>query len=97
MKFKTLAFVLILNALMAGSAFAACSKPDSEPLIPDGETASGADMFKAKKEIEAYMEKAKAYLNCPGVRKLQHNHMISTMEKIAVQFNGSLRAYKAKA
>lgn len=96
MKTKTLVFALLLNC-MAGSAFAACTAPEAEPVIPDGDTATGADMFKAKKEIETYMELAEAYLDCPGIRGPRHDRMVTKMEKVAKKFNGSLRAYKAKA
>ena len=96
MKIKALALTVVLNMLMAGSAFAACTAPE-DPAIPEGNTATGADMFKAKKDIESYMESAEAFLNCGGVPTMQYNRMVDKMEQVAKQFNSSLRAYKAKA
>ena len=91
---------LIMTALVAGmlissQAFAVCMRP-TNPEIPSGDAASGADMLKAKKAVESYVADVDKYLAC-GVDSLNQKRAIDDMEKIAAQFNEQLRIYKAKA
>ncbi len=96
MKIKMFTLVLLANLLMSGATFAACTEPENPP-IPEGESANGSDMLKAKKAVEAYMTAAEEYLECSRPSTRQHNRMVNKMEDLASKFNNSLRAYKAKA
>ena len=81
--------------MMSGSAFAACVRP-ADPEIPAGDSASGADMLKAKKAVETYIAEIEAYLKC-GVDSRTEKLALEDMEKVADRFNEELRTYKAKS
>lgn len=63
---KTLSILFALCLGMPAAALAAdCQKPPQPPMgLPNGETASKSQMIKAQKEINEYMEKAQAYVDC---------------------------------
>lgn len=94
MKFKSFAFTLLASLAFSGTAFGACDAPE-DPAIPDGSAASGADMLKAKKAIEAYVSAAEEYMGC-GVASALQDRMAGKMEKVVDKFNKELRAYKSK-
>lgn len=94
MKNRLLAIAMLLTIGMSSQTFAACDAPD-DPDVPDGTAASGADMLKAKKAVEEYVEKAQEYMNC-GVAGPLQERMASKMEKVVDRFNRELRAYKDK-
>ncbi len=96
MKTKLFALVLLANLLMSGAAFAACESPE-EPAIPDGETANGSEMLKAKKDVEAYVAAIDEYLGCSKLSNSRHNRVVDRMQDVAETFNVQVRAYKAKA
>jgi len=50
MKRKLMAVTFLAALLAQGAAYAVCSKP-ADPEIPSGDSASGADMLKAKKDV----------------------------------------------
>ena len=95
MKLKPLMMTALAGVLFSSQAFAVCVKP-TNPEIPVGDTASGADMLKAKKAVETFVEETNKYLEC-GVDSLNQKRAIDDMEDIAEQFNEQLRIYKAKA
>jgi hypothetical protein len=94
MKTRSIALVMLAGLAFSGSAFAACEVP-ADPEIPSGAAASGADMLKAKKAVEAYVAAAQEYMGC-GVSSALQDRMANRMEKVVDQFNKSLREYKAK-
>lgn len=94
MKTKPLIISVIAGLLFSSQAFAVCMRP-TDPEIPSGDAASGADMLKAKKAVETYVEEVNKYLEC-GVDSLNQKRAIDDMEKVASQFNEQLRIYKAK-
>ena len=95
MNVRPLIMTAVAGLLFSSQAFAVCVKP-SNPEIPSGDAASGADMLKAKKAVETFVEETNKYLEC-GVDSLNQKRAIDDMEEIAEQFNEQLRIYKAKA
>lgn len=95
MKHTLLTATLLGSMLVQGAAHAACSKP-SDPEIPNGDTASGADMLKAKKAIESYLADVEKYLTC-GIASNEQDRAQKKMEDVANTFNEQLRIYKSKS
>lgn len=54
---------LILAAMLAPAAEAACEYP-GEPQLPDGKTATEADMNTAAAAVKKYVADMEAYANC---------------------------------
>jgi hypothetical protein len=94
MKIRSIAFVMFASLAFSGTAFGACNAPE-DPQIPAGASASGADMLKAKKAVEAYVSAAEEYMSC-GVASALQERMAGRMEKVVDSFNKELREYKAK-
>jgi DNA repair ATPase RecN len=64
MRLRPLAVTAVaLAALLAGPAFGACTYPPAEQ-VPDGKTASQAEMTAAQQRMQAYMGKMQQYLDC---------------------------------
>ena len=59
-----LAAVAIAAAVLAPAAYADCSYPPAPTQIPDGNTATLAQMLAAQKVVAAYNEQMNAYLSC---------------------------------
>jgi hypothetical protein len=95
MKVKPLIMTALAGLLLSSQGFAACVKP-TNPDIPSGDAASGADMLKAKKAVETFVEETNKYLEC-GIDTLTQKRAIDQMENVAEAFNEQLRIYKAKA
>lgn len=94
MKVSVRSLVLFATLSLSGTAFAECVAP-ADPQIPTGAAASGADMLKAKKEVESFVSEAEAYMDC-GVATALQERMATKLEKVVASFNEELRAYKAK-
>ena len=88
-------FAAAIATLMFSASAMACDKPNA-PELPDPSTAVTPQMIKAKNEVNAYLEAAKAYLDCVGSNASRHNAMVSEMEKVADKFNTAVREYKAR-
>ncbi len=100
MKKFTLTACLLL--FTAGPAFADCTIGEP-PSIPDGSSATEAQMVEASKAVKAYMvdtEEYQACLTAEGKKgKLDtssFNKSTDRMEKLADQFNRQLRAFKSR-
>lgn len=93
-KHPLVAATLLGPLLIQGTAIAACAKP-SDPAIPNGFTASGADMLKAKKALQSYLADAEKYLMC-GIASNEQERAQKKREAVANTFNEQLRIYKAK-
>jgi acetyl-CoA carboxylase carboxyltransferase component len=61
---KALSCTLILALLAGGHAYANCSYPKAPEKIPDGATATMAEMVQAQKAVKAYNDDIKAYTEC---------------------------------
>ncbi|BCW90585.1 hypothetical protein sos41_37570 [Alphaproteobacteria bacterium SO-S41] len=109
-----LAAAFIAAALLAPAAFAGterCSEPYG-PVVPDGNTASAAEMRTAKAEVLQFIDDSDAYQACieavtkdpdekmtPPQKQAAYKKMDDNQkEKVAVAdaYNVALRAYKAK-
>lgn len=94
-KLPLITATLFATVLAHGSAYAACTKP-SEPEIPAGDSASGADMLKAKKAVETYLADVEKYMAC-GIASAEQDRAHKQMETVAEKFNEQLRVYKSKS
>jgi hypothetical protein len=99
-------------ALLAMPGMAACPYPD-DVSIPDGSTASEAEMLDGQKMVKAYMAEMEDYLECldeesaalgenetedqQAMHVKRHNAAVDAMEKVAASFNEQIRSYKARA
>ena len=98
-----------LLAMLASGVEAACSK-DAAPVIPDGKSASEADMGAAQAAVKAYISSANAFLACvqkeidsgatakaeKAALNKQYNTTVDEMNGVAGQFNASIKAFKSK-
>lgn len=87
---------------VTGIAHAACEQGDP-PALPDGATASEAQMADAVKAVKAYIaatEEYQACLTAEGKRgKMDvesYNKSTERMEKLAANFNKQLKAFKSR-
>lgn len=81
--------------LLSVNVMAQCDKPNP-PDLPDPATAVTPQMIKAKNDVNAYIDAAKAYLDCVKGNAARHNAMVDEMEKTAERFNAAVRDYKAR-
>jgi len=59
-----LAAVAVAAAALAPAAYADCSYPQAPSHLPDGNTATLAEMLAAQKVVQSYNEQMTAYLSC---------------------------------
>lgn len=59
-----LAAVAVAAAFLAPAAFADCTYPQAPSQLPDGNTATLAQMLAAQKVVNSYNEQMMAYLSC---------------------------------
>ncbi len=99
------AFFLLFSA----GANANCTFPSSLE-IPDGSTASEAELVASQTAIKQYMASAEEYIACLDgeaeaigpeitedqvrIRDMRHDAAVDEMEKLAAAFNAEVRAYK---
>ena len=74
-----------------GSVMAACEQP-ADPTIPDGSTATGAEMINAKKAVTEYLAASELFLACSESGDLKQN-LSDRMDNVIETFNNSLIAY----
>jgi hypothetical protein len=100
---------LICGLLIATGAHAACEFPANIE-VPDGSTATEAEMVAAQSAVKEYMAKVEDYLTCLAaeasdlgmditeddmrIRDMRHNAAVDEMEKLAAEFNAQIRAFK---
>jgi len=58
------AAVAIAAAILAPAAYADCSYPQAPTQLPDGSTATLAQMIAGEKAVQGYNEQMNAYLSC---------------------------------
>lgn len=59
-----LAAVAIAATVLAPAAYADCTYPQAPTQLPDGSTATLAEMLAAQKVVKSYNEEMTAYLSC---------------------------------
>ncbi len=94
MKTKLIAFLMTM--MLSSFAMANCEVPE-KPEIPDGKSASAAEMFKAKKAVDAYVKAGEAVLQSCRLTDRRQNIVLSDIKKIASEFNRNLKVYKERA
>jgi hypothetical protein len=98
--------VLAISSLMMCSspAWAGCEIGDP-PALPDGSTATAAEMGEAAKMVKAYISATEEYQACltaegktrGRVDADSYNKSTERMEKLAADFNRRLKAFKSRA
>jgi len=84
-----------------------CAAPSGAPTIPDGASADAAAMETARDDIRTFVAETQAFLKCmeaneprAGIRRRQfeesYNAAVDAMKSAARDFNGELRAFKAR-
>jgi hypothetical protein len=104
---KTICGFLGVLLCVLAAASSACEAP-ARPAVPDGGTASEAQMVDGQKAVKAYMAAANDYLACldeainDAVRKSEkkelnrsYNRTVDQMNAVAEAFNTALRDFKA--
>ena len=88
-----------------------CTFPQ-QPAIPDGDTATEAELIEAREKMMTYLEEGQAFNDClheveatwtEEEKKEKspyivqfHNRMVDNMHEVAELFNTALRAFKAR-
>ncbi|HEY8508364.1 MAG TPA: hypothetical protein VIL32_08410 [Steroidobacteraceae bacterium] len=104
---KTLYAALALGCLAAGPVFAECVLPPAPTKIPDGNTATEAEMVAAMQTLKRYDGDVNTYLKCLEFEAKQnritkddqsrkHNQAVDLLQSIANKFNEQVRIFKAK-
>jgi hypothetical protein len=91
------------------AAHADCAYPKAPAAMPDGKTASEADMLEAMKAFKAYNEEVTAFGSCldqetktkaAGTAQLmqmkKHNAAVDELQSKAKLFNEQVRLFKAR-
>jgi len=82
------AAIAIAAAALAPAAYADCSYPPAPTQLPDGSTATLAQMLSAQKAVQAYNEEMNAYLSCIHLerdsRVAQAGDTLSKQQKAAL-------------
>jgi opacity protein-like surface antigen len=84
-----LAAVAVAAAVLAPAAYADCSYPQAPNPLPDGNTATLAQMLSGQKAVKAYNEEMTAYLSCIQLerdsRVAQAGDKLTKQQKQALQ------------
>jgi hypothetical protein len=78
--------------------------------LPDGSTATQAEMVSGQTLVRAYVTSGETYLACLGgiidtkersaedrnAAVAEHNRMVGSMEQVAAAFNAQVRIFKAR-
>ena len=97
------------NQQSAAQPIADCVPPVA-PEVPDGVTSSAEQMVAGQTRVRAFVAAGQTYIGCVdhvaddkdrGLQErnaaiVEHNRMVSEMERLASAFNGQIRAFKAR-
>jgi len=97
---------------VSGEILNACVYPKDRPSIPNGKTASEAELLAAQNDMKAYLAKGDEFINCvdhiedswsedkkktyDSLVTAYHNRMFDDMNEVADLFNTSVRAFKGR-
>lgn len=101
------ALCMALASLGGNDAFAACNAPMAPSKVPDGSSATKAEMLAAMTTLKRYDGDVSAYVKCLEFemkrdrissleRERLHNAAIEQLKAIADRFNGEVHVYKAR-
>lgn len=95
MRLKFVVVTLVTGMLSSLSHAAVCPLP-TEPAIPDGTIASGAEMLRAKKAMEVYMAELATYLECDStpIKKKRAEQQATALNAL---FDEQMQRYKEKS
>src|SRR5579872_5709757 len=85
-----LAAVAIAAAAIAPAAYADCSYPQAPSHLPDGNTATLAEMIAAQKLVQSYNEQMTAYLSC--IKLERDSRVAAAGDKLTQQQKQALEA-----
>ncbi|WP_119677303.1 hypothetical protein [Indioceanicola profundi] len=102
----TLRTALLAAALFIApaTAMAECTL-SSAPQIPDGASATDAEMVAAQQAVKSYLTETQEFLGCLEAESRgrttsdftkRYNEASERMEKLAADFNKQLRAFKSR-
>ncbi len=110
MKFFSISAAALLTGMLAINAHAACDFPANVE-VPDGKTATEAELVAAQSVVKQYMANVESYLVCIDeeakalgpeitedqirIRDMRHNAAVDEMERLAADFNAQIRAFRA--
>ncbi|HAN68407.1 hypothetical protein [Haliea sp.] len=89
----------IPTLLLAANTWASCpaSLPVELPAVPDGVSASYADMQAAQEAVAVYVAGVEAYLDCRTlIHPLLHNRLVDRAETVAATYNGALENFRKR-
>ena len=93
------ALIALPALLLTVNTWAACpaAKPETAPVVPDGATASLAEMEAAQTAVKAYVSDMEAWLDCrSNLHPLLHNRMIAQAEAAAESYNAELASFRKR-
>ena len=115
---RCLSLTLLLTASVGAGAQSLsilapdCRAPSPMPTIPDGSTASEADLVAAQKKLKAYLADGEEYMACLGEAERSlgdtvtpeqravllgaYNSTVDVMKGLGEQFNQAVRDFKAR-
>ncbi|MES2605786.1 MAG: hypothetical protein V4603_12680 [Pseudomonadota bacterium] len=95
MRLKFVVVTLVTGLLSSFTTAAVCPLP-TEPEIPDGSAASGAEMLRAKKAMEVYLAELAKYLECDSspIKKKRAEQQASAVNGL---FEEQMKRYKEKS
>ena len=85
-----LAAVAVAAAALAPAAYADCSYPQAPSHLPDGNTATLAEMLAAQKVVQSYNEEMTAYLSC--IKLERDSRVAQSGDKLTKQQKQELEA-----
>ena len=84
----------IAAAALAPAAYADCSYPQAPNPIPDGSTATLAQMMTAQKAVQAYNQEMNAYLSC--IQLERDSRVANAGDKLTKQQKQELEAIEVQ-
>ena len=85
-----LAAVAIAAAVLAPAAYADCAYPQAPSHLPDGNTATLAEMLAGQKAVQAYNHEMMAYLSC--IKLERDSRVAQAGDKLSKQQKQALEA-----
>jgi len=85
-----LAAVALAAAALAPAAYADCTYPQAPGHLPDGNTATLAEMLAAEKVVQSYNEQMTAYLSC--IKLERDSRVAAAGDKLTKQQKQELEA-----
>jgi hypothetical protein len=92
-----LATPALFFALHAGAECSFDDRPGAAPQLPNGSTASAAELSEAQVAVQQYLQQGNDYLDCGVMNRRQHNQLLARMEVLNETFQRELNAFQSRA